>query len=287
MTDDPYPDPDGEPELDLGGIQFFDRLEDDLVAAARRRAEGRVGEEEPPEPAAPRELRGEPTVARPRRRRGRQLVVGAAATAIAVAAGASLLVGGGTADAVSVQRTDTEILISFDEAADDARTLEEELRAEGIAASVADGLAPGELDGRVLVVATTGDESDLVIVDRDDDGVIDAVRLPVGWSGTIELVVGRSSGDGEATFAARPAECSALVDRPLADVLPDLRALSPAIVWERDTTQSGGTFERLEDDRIDLDDTVVDLLVEPDGTLRVLLSPTPDEFSLAVPPCAP
>jgi hypothetical protein len=267
MSGPHYPEPPDD-DVDVSGIEYFDRVGSDLVASAA-------------------------IAGRPRRPWARWLrpavLTGAAAAATVIGLIGFQLVGSEpTVEAIDIRQLDDRTVITVDDLIDDPQAVEQELADAGVPAAVLGALAPPSRVGRILEVGNAtapGDEDSPQpeVEDRDDDGAVDVIVLPAGFSGSLELVLGVSS---DASFGLQvdgpPAGCDDLVARPVGDVLDDLRAISSDIEWSRETADGFGQVDEAD---IAPTDTVTEVSVDVDGRLMVFTTDDPDRNPLAFSPC--
>ncbi|MEO1063204.1 MAG: hypothetical protein AAFZ07_17460 [Actinomycetota bacterium] len=267
MTSPRYPQPpDPDDDLDLAGIEYFDRVGADLVSAAGQRGEAR------------RPLR--PVWARP------AMLTGVAAAVLVLGfVGLQLVATDDAVEAIDVQRLEDRTVITIDELIDDPRAVEAELSAAGVATAVVGRLAPPDRVGELVAVDTVGGEGGPEVTAEfvDGDRIVDVVVVPAGFSGTLELVVGvAATNDLGLVYGGPPADCERLVLRPVSEVIDELRELDVALEWTRATV---GGIESVGEEQVPPTDVVIDLFAVSDGRMMVTTTDDPEMNLMAVPPC--
>ncbi len=266
MTRWRYPEPPDGDDLDVSGIAYFDRVGDELVASASATANRRRSKQ----------------WARP------ALLTGVAAAAAVVGFVGFQVVGSEQmVEAIDIQRLDDRTVITVDELIDDPTAVQAELAAAGIATNVRGILAPPPSRVGALISVETlvadGNEVEVETEDRDGDRSVDLIVIPEGFSGSLEFGIGVSgAADLGLEFAGPPADCEALILRPLGDVVDEIDELSGDVTWLRNTTDGvmPGSF-----DQIPPTDVVIELLAFPGGRLEVTTTDDLDRIAFSAPPC--
>ena len=256
--------PEEGPDVDLDRLPYLRRVEAELIAAAART------------PAS-----------RPRTRRPDLVTTLAVAAAVTLAALVGGLLGGADlrpAAALRFTVQDDQLLIEIVDADARPEQVEAELRAAGIAANVVRSPAPPSLDGRLVAVWLVGG-GEVETIDVDDDLVVDAIVVPRGFAGSLELFIGDEDAHGSLGVSGPPQDCELLIDQPVVAVADQLPQLSTSIVWSRwlvdgeehELLRLGGREE------VPDDDVVVELFIDAGGELHVTTTPTPEAVNLPFP----
>jgi len=190
---------------------FVDALGDELYAAAVRRMS----------PAA---------IAR--RRRRRLAPVGASVAVLAVLLGTLLAIARpNTAQAeVRVERVDDRVVVTLVDLEHRPEHLEAVIREAGLDVSVVSVPVGPSAVGRFVGTLSSQLPAELRVTEGAPT-TFTGFSVPVGWSGSLDLQVGRPARDGE-TYAAfsdafapeEPLACTALLGRPATDALAVLAA---------------------------------------------------------------
>jgi hypothetical protein len=244
---------------------FKEGLRRELVAAAyRQRAAARQ-----PVPVARRSWRLSP-------------IAGLAVAALVVAAGvmgASLLIPADpvAADVFAITVIDDEVELAVIDIIVDPEAVTRQLADElGVDAELRAVPTPPALIGQIVVTATFEGRVEPE-VEHDENGVIDRIALPAGFSGTLYIEYGRDAEPGEVYKATiTDVACAELWGLTPGEAAPRLNDLATQVYYEAIDGDNANTARVALDD-IDSSYRLIDVVYLNQETLVVTYAADPDE----------